>query len=33
MSEVKERRTVVKEVENARLYSDGTILLKMVRCS
>lgn len=33
MSEVKERRTVLEEVPNARLYSDGTILLKMVRLS
>ena len=34
MSETKERaRTVVKEVPNAVLYSDGTILLKNVRAS
>jgi hypothetical protein len=33
MSETKERRTVVETVPNAVRYSDGTILLKMVRAS
>lgn len=33
MSETKEKRTVVESVPNAVRYSDGTILLKMVRAS
>ena len=33
MSETKTRREPVKSVENATLYSDGTILLKNVRAS
>lgn len=33
MPETKEAKTVVKTVENAILYSDGTILLKNARCS
>jgi hypothetical protein len=33
MSETKAKRTLVKEVANGALYSDGTILVKNVRCS
>lgn len=33
MSETKTKRTLVKEVNNGALYSDGTILVKNVRCS
>lgn len=33
MSETKERRTVVKKVKHATLYSDGTIRLENVRAS